>query len=254
MNLNQIGFQLYTCRDLLKTSAEIAKTLKRLRTIGYTAVEACGVSVSDEELGKIIQQEGLVCVASHQDNETILSNPARVLENLQHLGCKLVGYSYPVGVDFGSAQAIQALISNLHRSGEFFKKSGYTLYYHNHQLEFRKLDGKVILERIYEETSPDVLQGELDIYWVQYGGGDICAWIEKLAGRLPLIHLKDYQINAENIPQFCELGAGTLNLPQIIESAEKAGCKWFIVEQDVCPGDPVDSLEQSFRALQAMYS
>jgi len=254
MNLNQIGFQLYTCLDLLKTPAEIAKTLKRLRAIGYTAVEACGVSVSDEELGKIIQQEGLVCVSSHQNGAMILSNPGRVLENIQHLGCKLVGYPYPAGVDFGSAQSVQALIANLQRSGEFFKNAGYTLCYHNHQLEFRKLDGKMILERIFEKTSRDVLQGELDIYWVQYGGGDIQAWCKKLAGRLPIIHLKDYQINTENAPQFCELGAGTLNLPQIIESAEKAGCKWFIVEQDVCPGDPVDSLEQSFRALQTMYS
>jgi len=254
MHLNQIGFQLYTCRDLLKTPAEIAKTLKRLRSIGYAAIETCGTAVSDEELGRIIREEGLVCVSAHQNGDTLLKKPDLVLENLQSLGCDLVAYPYPAGIDFSSSESVQTLISSLQHAGEIFTKAGKTLCYHNHQHEFRKLDGKIILEQIYDDTSANALQGELDIYWVQYGGGDIQAWCRKLTGRLPIIHLKDYQINAENTPRFAELGAGTLDLPGIIDSAEKAGCKWFIVEQDTCPGDPVDSLEQSFRALQQIMS
>jgi sugar phosphate isomerase/epimerase len=74
-------------------------------------------------------------------------------------------------------------------------------------------------------------------------------WCERLKGRLPLIHLKDFVVNHENIPCFCEVGAGNLNFPRIIEAAEKSGCQWFIVEQDTTLGDPVDSLAQSFRYL-----
>ncbi|MCX7869276.1 MAG: hypothetical protein N2322_04925, partial [Terrimicrobiaceae bacterium] len=66
---------------------------------------------------------------------------------------------------------------------------------------------------------------------------------------LPLLHLKDYVVNAECKPSYCEVGAGNLDFGAIIAAAEEAGCQWFIVEQDETPGDPVDSLAQSFRHL-----
>ena len=252
MKLNQIGFQLYTCRDLLSDSAAIAKTFKRLRSIGYTTVETCGTSVSDEELGKIIKAEGLTCASAHQNPAAIRNTPEIVAENLNQLGCQIVAYPYPADVDFGSLESIQTLVTDLQHSGDVLRKLGKTLCYHNHQQEFRKLDGKTILEQIYKGTSLEALQGELDIYWVQYGGGDVKAMCERLKGRLPIIHLKEYHITSENVPKFCELGAGTLDIPGIITASEKSGCKWFIVEQDVCPGDPVDSLEQSFRYLESI--
>jgi sugar phosphate isomerase/epimerase len=106
------------------------------------------------------------------------------------------------------------------------------------------------LDRIYDGTSKDALQGEPDTYWVQYGGGDAVEWCEKLKGRLPLLHLKDYQTNSENTAHMCEIGSGNLNFKKIVAAAEAAGCEWFIVEQDSCPGDPLDSLEKSFRYIQ----
>jgi sugar phosphate isomerase/epimerase len=70
-----------------------------------------------------------------------------------------------------------------------------------------------------------------------------------MAGRLQLMHLKDYQTTPENIPMWCEVGAGVLDFKSIIAAAEEAGCKWFAVEQDTTPGDPVDSLAASFRYI-----
>ena len=252
MNLNQISFQLYTCRDLLTNSAQISETLKRLRAIGYTAVETYQLQIPDAELAKIIQQEGMVCSSTGQNPETIFQQPEAVLENLNSLGCDIVMYPSPIGLDFTSTESLQEYISKLQRSGEFLRKAGKTLAYHNHHLEFIKLGGKTVLEQIFDQATPEALQAEVDIYWLQYGGGDILSWIDRLSGRLPAIHLKDYQINAEKVPQFAELGMGTLNLPKIIAAAEDAGCKWFVVEQDTCPGDPVDSLAQSFRYLQEL--
>ena len=249
MKLNQVALQLYTCRDLLKTPAEIAKTFNRLRSIGYTAVELYGLRsvISEEDLAKLLKEEGLIAISTHGIN---LDDPSQTVEQLHTLGCTIAAYPYPGGVDFASRESVDGLIAKLQRAGEVMHKAGQTLCYHNHNHEFRKLDGKVILERIYDETTSDALQGELDTYWVQYGGGNVMDWCEKLAGRLPLIHLKDYRTNELNAPEFCEIGNGNLNFKQIISSAEKAGCKWFIVEQDICPGDPVDSLAQSFRYIE----
>jgi sugar phosphate isomerase/epimerase len=113
-------------------------------------------------------------------------------------------------------------------------------------MEFRKVDGRLVLDVLYSETDPNNLQGEIDTYWVQYGGGNPVEWCAKLSGRLPLLHLKDYRISAEHTPEFAEIGYGNLNWTEIVKTAEASGCEWFIIEQDTCPGDPFDSLKMSF--------
>ncbi len=250
MKSHQIAAQLYTCRDLLKTPTDIAGTLRRVRQAGYTSVQISGMGpIAEEELVKILDGEGLTCCATHEPAALILDDPARVIERLNKLGCRFTAYPNPAGVDFSSRESVEGLIRALDAAGAEMAAAGITLCYHNHHMEFRKLDGRVILERIYEGTQPASLQGELDTYWVHYGGGENVPWCERLEGRLPLIHLKDYQITDDNQPAFCEIGAGNLDFARIIPAAEKSGCQWFIVEQDTCPGDPVDSLAQSFRHL-----
>jgi len=246
----QIAAQLYTCRDLLKTPAEIAKTLHRIREVGYTAVQVSGMGpISEEELNRILDSEGLVCCATHEASEEILNYPEKVVARLHKLRCKYTAYPFPANVDLGSEAEVDEMIRKLDAAGAVLAAAGQVLCYHNHNNEFRKLGGKTIFERIFANTNPAHLQAEPDTYWVHNGGGDNVEWCERLAGRLPLLHLKDYMINEDNIPNYCEIGAGNLNFEKIIAAAEKSGCEWFIVEQDACPGDPVDSLAQSFRYL-----
>jgi sugar phosphate isomerase/epimerase len=250
MKIDQIGAQLYTCRDLLKTPKDIAATLRRVREVGYRAVQLSGLGpIPEDELNAILDGEGLVCCATHEPSQEILDDPQAVIGRLQKLRCNLTAYPYPAGTDLGDEQAVSTLIRRLDAAGAALAAAGITLCYHNHSLEFRKLGGRIILERIYEETDPAHLQGEPDTYWIQHGGGDNVAWCERLAGRLPVIHLKDYTIDSENNPAYCEVGLGNLHFGNILAAAERAGCQWYVVEQDVCPGDPVESLAVSFRHL-----
>ncbi|GAB4172726.1 MAG: sugar phosphate isomerase/epimerase [Terrimicrobiaceae bacterium] len=250
MKTQQIAAQLYTCRDLLKTPPEMAKTLARIRAVGYQAVQISGVGeIEPAELKKILDGEGLVCCATHEACEFIMDEPERVVEKLSALGCRHTAYPFPAGVDLSDETSVDAWIASLDTSGAVLAAAGMTLCYHNHNHEFRKLGGLTILEKIYHQTSPGHIKAELDTYWVQYGGGCNVEWISRVSGRMPLIHLKDYMTTAENQPTYCEVGNGVLNFPAIVSAAEEAGCEWFIVEQDVCPGDPVDSLAESFRYL-----
>jgi sugar phosphate isomerase/epimerase len=251
MKIDQVAAQLYTCRDLLKTPADIAATLRRVREIGYTAVQVSGMGpIAEEELNRILDGEGLVCCATHEPGPVILDETEKVIERLQKLRCKFTAYPFPAGVDFSSEAAVDEMIDKLDKAGAAMAAAGLTLCYHNHQHEFRKLGGKTIFERIFGRTNPKHVQAELDTFWVHYGGGDNVEWCEKLAGRLPLLHLKDYQITNESQHAFCEIGAGNLNFSRIIAAAERSGCRWFIVEQDVCPGDPMESLRQSFEYIK----
>ncbi len=252
MKLNQVAAQLYTCRDLLKTPSEIATTLRRLREVGYTAVQVSGMGpIPEEELNTILDGEGLVCCATHEGSDLILNDTPKVIERLQKLHCAYTAYPFPAGINLNSEAEVDGLIAKLDAAGAAMAAAGMTLCYHNHNHELRKLGGKTILDRIYDNTNPRHLQGEPDTFWIHYGGAENVEWCEKLAGRLPLIHLKDYETTPENTHALCEIGKGNLNFPKIIAAAEQSGCQWFIVEQDTCPGDPVDSLRQSFEYIKA---
>jgi len=251
MKFSQIALQLYTLRDFLKTPADIAATLKKVRAIGYEAIQVSGMGPMPEaDLAAICQGEGLTICGTHEPAATVLEHPAAVAERLHKLGCRLTAYPYPVGIDFANPEVVTKLIKDLDASGKVLHEAGCSLSYHNHAIEFLRVGGRTVLQQIYDESDPAHLQAELDTYWVQYGGGDSTAWVRQMAGRLPWLHCKDYAFTAENKPAFAEVGAGNLDWASILPAAEEAGCQWFIVEQDVCPGDPFVSVAQSLEFLK----
>ena len=146
---------------------------------------------------------------------------------------------------------MKELAAKLNAAGKVLADAGQVLSYHNHHIEFRRVAGKTILEHIYELTDPRYLKGEPDTYWIQVGGGEPTEWCNRLKGRLPQMHMKDYTITGpENKPTMAEIGNGNLNWKSIVQAADAAGCEWYIVEQDTCPSDPFDSLRQSFEFIK----
>lgn len=251
MKLEQVAIQLFTLREFCKTAEDYATTLKRVTAIGYQAIQISAVGpIPTSELRSIAEGEGLTICATHEPALTIVNEPQRVADRLCELGCKYTAYPSPVGVDFYNAQAVFEWIAQLDAAGAVLRKAGRVLTYHNHSSEFAHIEGRPILSWIYEKTAPENLQAELDTYWVQAGGASPEGWCEKLAGRLPLLHIKDYSVTPERVPQFAEIGYGNLDFPRIISAADKAGCEWYIVEQDTCPGDPFVSIEKSFNYIK----
>lgn len=251
MNIEQVAVQLFTLRDHLKTPEDYQESLQKVADIGYRSVQVSGPRpLSESEIASLCAEKGLVINSSHEDSELILSNPQQVVENLEAFGCRYTAYPFPKGIDFTSLESVNGLIRGLEASGKVLAEAGKVLTYHNHAVELELLDGVPILERIYGDTSPDLLQGEIDTYWIHAGGSSPQAWCARLRDRLPLLHIKDYALGEDGQPRFAEIGNGILDFRTIIATAEASGCQWFIVEQDKCPGDPFDSLEMSFRYIR----
>lgn len=247
MKLEQVSIQPYTIRNFFTDDASIQASLKRIADIGYKAVEAGhGMAVPYERYREICDSLGLTISSVIENHDDILHNPQAILDRVGILGTRIICYVYPTDIDMGSELSVKGMIEGLDRSGAILREAGYTLTYHNHALEFRKLGGKCILERIFDETAPDNLAGHIDTFWVQAGGGDPERWVRRLKGRLPALHIKDFGVYSGNQGTFMEIGAGNLDFPSIIRAAEESGCKWFVVEQDMTPGDPFASLEQSY--------
>jgi len=253
MKLNQCALQLYTLRERMKTRRQLEETLGRVRDIGYPAVQISGLNweiISEADMVALCRGLGLTICATHEAPETILRTPAKVVRRLRALGCRYTAFPYPADVDLGDERQVNRLIKRLERAGKVLAHAGQVLAYHNHHLEFRRLGDSTILERIFSSISARHLQAELDTYWVQFGGGTPVDWCRRLQGRLPLIHLKDLGISDANEVVFRELGKGNLDFTSIVKAGDAAGCQWYIVEQDVCPGDPFDSVAESFEYVR----
>ena len=98
---------------------------------------------------------------------------------------------------------------------------------------------------------PALLDGQIDTYWVQFGGGSPAAWIRRLRGRAPTVHVKDMDVS-EGQPVMAEVGEGNLDWPDVLAACREAGVEWLIVEQDECRRNPFESLAISRRNLRTL--
>jgi sugar phosphate isomerase/epimerase len=136
------------------------------------------------------------------------------------------------------------------------KKAGVTFAYHNHNAELHRLQGRTILEWILAETDSEAVEIELDTYWAQAGGGDPVDWLGRIKGRASLLHLKDYGVDPRGKATFEEIGQGNLLWDRIMPAAKRAGCKWYVIEQDSDweAGDPFLSLKMSLAYLKRSFA
>jgi sugar phosphate isomerase/epimerase len=253
MKMNQVAVQLYSIRDYLKTPDMIAKSLHRIREIGYQSVELAGLGpMADKDLRGILDTEGLACLSSHEPGEQLFNDTARIIDRLRTLGCPIAVYPYPAGVSFETTQDVKSFALQLEKAGRALAEARIELLYHNHNIEFKRVDGAFILDTIFDSVPRNCLGSELDTYWVQAGGDSPTRWCGKLKGRLSILHMKDFglQEHYEGVPSsvFKEIGSGNLDWKEIIHAAEKAGCRKFVVEQDAnwMDNDPFTSLRTSF--------
>jgi sugar phosphate isomerase/epimerase len=257
MKKERIAVQLYSVRDYCNDAHEIVETLKKVRAIGYRAVELSSVGpLPPHELAKVLDGEGLTCCSTHEDVEELLTDPESVIERLRVLNCKFTVYPMPRGQDLSSTEGVKRLSKALNRSGRLFAKAGITLAYHNHNLEFHRLNGKTVFDWLMAETDAKALVAELDTYWVQAGGADPVEMLGRMKSRVPILHIKDYGVDTRGKATFEEIGYGNLDWERILPAAKRAGCRWYVVEQDSDweNADPFLSLKMSLTYLKRLFT
>lgn len=246
-----IGAQLYTLREYLKTPKDIAESLKKVREIGYEAVQISGMGPIDvEELKKILDGEGLTVCITHLPFQRLQNEIEEVIREHKILECKYVAVG-SMPLEYRDEEGFIRFAKEATAVGKRLAEAGLVFGYHNHSFEFEKFNGKIGLELLFEQSDPRYVTAELDTYWIQHGGADPITWIRKLAGRLPVIHLKDMGV-IDGKQAMTEVGEGNLNWPGILEACKDSGVQWYVVEQDICQRDPFESLAISFKNLKQM--
>ena len=251
MPASQLAAQLYTLREFAKTPADIAATLKKVKRIGYDAIQCSGMGkIEPKELAAILSGEGLTCCATHVPFDRMKTETQAVIDEHKLWNCPYtaVGGFFPKQPTARDWHTFARDYSEL--SGKF-KGSGVEIGYHNHSHELARFEGKTALQILLDELDESVWW-EIDTYWIAHGGGDPIEWIRKVSGRMPCVHLKDMAITPERQQLMAEVGEGNLNWPGILAACREIGVQWYIVEQDVCQRDPFESLKISLENLKGM--
>jgi sugar phosphate isomerase/epimerase len=243
-----VALQLYTVRDA--ASQDFAGTLRHVAGMGYDGVEIAGVTggLSAPDLKALLDDLGLRVAGNHTGLEQLEADPHSVVEFNKTLGNDYVVIPYLGDQYRKTAEDWGRVAAAMERIGSQLDEQGLHLCYHNHSFEFQKFDGRSGLDILFESTDPKLVQSELDVYWVQHGNEDPLAYLKKYAGRVPLVHIKDMANDEKR--SFAEVGTGILDMPAIFEAAEAGGAKWLIVEQDTCPGDPLESARISIQNIR----
>ena len=250
-----IGAQLYTVRDSAQSLEDFSETLKKVADMGYKTVQVSGTCAYEAQwLREKLTENGLSCVLTHIKPSDILENTTEVCRDHDIFGCRYIGLGAMPGGGKVTDEIYEKFVSDFKPAAEKIKAAGHKFVYHNHAFEFTKsADGKLFIEKILEEFSPDLLGVTYDTYWAQFAGADVCDWLETLAGRVECVHLKDMTATFNNRNRMAPVGHGNMNFEKIIASAEKAGAEYLLVEQDDCyEEDPFVCLKKSYDYLTSL--
>ena len=232
--IDQFGLQLYTLRDIIQDDPKTI--LKKVAGFGYQQIE----SYDHKELGifmgmphlefkKYLTDLGLTPVSSHcdiyKDFETKAAQAAEI--GMEYLICPHVGPQT-------SMYAWKKITDTFNSCGEICKKNGIRFAYHNHAYSFRAFSGMIPHDYIMANTDPELVEFEMDIYWVITGGADPVDYLTKYPNRFRLCHVKDRMKDAPESEEkaSCNLGTGIIDFPRILKVAKEQGMKYFIVEQE----------------------
>ena len=249
--MKKLGLQLYTIRDYMKTEKDIDESFAKVVELGYTEAQTAGFpAVPADVFAKLAKKNGLSIVGTHYDYDKIVTAPDETMQIHDMWGTKNVGIGGMPSEPRKNYDDLMRFIEQFNKSAELYAKQGYKLTYHNHSFEFVKVNGnKTIMDYLYEGLDPKNVSFVLDTCWVANAGADVRYWMEKLAGRIDILHLKDIKVyrNEEGkyVNTMTEIGNGNIYWDGVLETAEKIGVKHYIVEQDTCPVDPFESLKTS---------
>lgn len=255
------GLALYTVRDAMGEDAK--DVLKTVAETGYQNIEAAGYKdgkyygMSPEDFKAYLKELNLNPISTHQSSVT-LDNAA-----VEMASAKAAGFEYfvvpipPMGLfkydqatsSMSMTGGVKNLAEILDELGEKANAAGLKLLYHNHDFEFKKdSDGIVPIDYLLENCNPDLVNFQMDLYWVTKAEADPLAYFEKYPGRFKIWHVKDM----DDQGRFAPVGNGTIDFTKILAQKEQSGMLYYMVEQDMTFDgmEPLEAIEVSRKGIE----
>jgi len=233
LKLKNYGLQLWSVKNALAKDPK--DVLKQIASFGYTQIESFeggkGIfwGMTPADFKKYMDDLGMKIISSHcnidKDFEQKAADAASI--GMKYLICPYKGPRKTI-------DEFKKMADDFNAKGEICKKNGIRFAYHNHDYSFATVEGQIPQDVMLENTNPDLVDFEMDIYWVITAGQDPIDWMKKYRGRFRLCHVKDRKKDTPltNKDASCTLGLGDIDFKKILHEGKKYGLQHFIVEQE----------------------
>lgn len=262
-----VGIQLFTFFNIMDD--DVKGTLAKVSAAGYKEIESAFskkggyYGMSPKQFKAMANSEGLAWRSHHvlgapfklpagakmptmpDGKPMVIPQMKNLLDNMQQLVNEAaeggVQYLVCANAPMDTVANVKIAINTLNRTGEAAKKAGMQFCYHNHDAEFKNVEGSIPYDLLLSETHPQMVKMELDLAWAIKGGKNPVEMFKQHPGRFPLWHVKDLDASRENI---LPVGSGTIDFKPIFAAAKTAGMQHFFVEHDM-PKDAFASMKTS---------
>ncbi|MGB9609900.1 MAG: sugar phosphate isomerase/epimerase family protein, partial [Bryobacteraceae bacterium] len=249
-----VGLEMYSVRQ--EMAKDIFTPVRTVARMGYECVEFYGPYINwtmdqIKEMRKLLDELNLKCLSTHNGANNLLpENMAKTIEWNQTLGSKYIIMASAGKVE-PTADGWKKVADVLTKADEIARKSGLSVGYHNHQMEWRPVEGQKPLEIIAKNTPQSVIL-QLDVGTCVETGNDPAAWIRSNPGRLKSIHCKDWSKEKGYRVLF---GEGDSPWKAIFQAAESVGgVEFYLIEQEGYDLPPFETVEKCLANFRKIHS
>ena len=247
-----IGCQTYPVRDEL--GKDFDGTLKQLSAIGYKAIEMCSppgyeragygplVGMKASEMKQRIKAAGLGCESCHYQFRELKENLEDRIAFAKELGLKQIVLStFGLRPDATMAEWVQAA-RDLNKIAGQINKAGLRAGFHNHNFEFKEIDGVLVYDKLMSELDPKLVKMQFQVSVISEGY-NAADFMTKYPGRFCSLHLQDWSATEKKqVP----VGQGIVDWKKVFAAAKNGGVKNYFVEMNM------DALKVSYPYLHSL--
>ena len=252
-----IGLQLYSLRE--QFARDVPATLDQVRGFGIKYVELAGTyGVTPEKFKQELDARGLKAISAHFSFEQCRDHIEDVAKDAKALGLEYVGCAWIPHKDPFDEKSCREAAAIFNRAGEALAKQGLKFFYHTHGYEFLPHGNGTLFDLLMAETKAAFVRYEMDVFWIVHPGQDPVKLLEKYGRRFELMHVKDMKKGTptglftghSDVTNNVPLGTGVIDWSAIFKAAQKAGVKWYFIE-DESPTS-VEQIPQSLSYLEKL--
>lgn len=238
--LNAFGLQLWTVKEDMAKNAK--DTLQKIASYGYNQIESFegkeGMfwGLGHKGFKRYMDDLGMNIISSHCD---ISKNFEQKAAEASEIGMKYLICPYKGPQK--SIDSFKKFADEFNTAGEICRRNGIRFAYHNHDYSFKAVDGQLPQDVMMDNTDKNLVDFEMDIYWVVAAGADPEAYFKKYPNRFRLCHVKDLAHTSKG-HESVQIGKGTINFKKILKTGQSHGLKYYIIEQEAFTGTtPLES-------------
>jgi sugar phosphate isomerase/epimerase len=234
-----VGLQLYSLREQFKKNVPV--TLDEVKSFRIRYVELAGTyDMPPEKFKMELAQRGLEPISGHFPYEKYRDDVESIAKEAEALGLKYAGCAWIPHQGRFDEKTCREAIEVFNKAGEALAKHNIKFFYHTHGYEFQPHGDDTLFDLLMKETKPEFVSYQMDIFWIVHPGKDPVKLLKKYSGRWELMHLKDMRkgtatgmlTGSSAVTNDVALGAGQMDIPEILKAAKNAGIKWYFIEDE----------------------